>query len=268
MRTREKSNEKHPEKKSEDFFPSTSGVKTISDWSSAAQIHALTGLGDSDLRRLANPNNPSPTGEPWFPKPRAGRYATIPTLAGLARYYRHQAERTRADHPGYASMEELDHIGLVPIEAQKFASRQGVKFINPNRSVQSEPVRRWLVDILRKLFSKNGPNLKEIQGLEIWDKDTEMAKKLREDRIKLEDERETRRGTLVDKEYLDELIYEQWLGPARAQIESGQKNLKRQIRTILAGDGSLAEKIAKLETAVTATTDATLKKMSDQIPKK
>ena len=278
MRTREKTNEKHAGEKSihpssndlrhADMFPAAGTVKPLGEWSSAAQLFAVTGLSDADLRRLANPNNPSPTGAPWIAKPRGGRYETVPTLCGIIRHLRHSAERTSTDHPTYATMELLETHGHVPREAQKFAARQGVAFIKPNRTVESEPVRKWCADILRKLFSKGGPQLKEINGLETWDKDTELAKKLREDRIKLEDEREIRHGTLVDREIIEETIFEKWLSPARTKIQAAQKSLKRQLRTILQGDGTLDHKLAQGETAVNQHFESMLNQMATHIPKK
>jgi hypothetical protein len=173
--------------------------------------------------------------------------------------------KPQVHHPRYTTMEEMEKVGLIPREAQDYAKRQGVKFISTNRTVLSEPVRRFLFDFLRKIFT-NGGSIENIEGSEIWDKDLEMAKKLREDRIKLQDERAIRQGDLVQQDVVDETIYEKWLGPARAQIEASQKNLKRQVRTILEGDGTNEAKTAQIESAITDQFEAMLKRMKDKIP--
>ena len=269
MRTRGKTNEKHQTEKSPatptaaDCFSTMQDAKTISEFSSASQLFAITGLTDAELRRLANPNNPDPaTGTAWIPKPVRGQYATIPTLAGIVSYLAAAAPRPRVDHPVYVSMDEAETRGLIPREAQKFAQRQGINFINANRSVDSEKLRRFLFDLIKKIFAKGGPNMEEIQSVEVLDKNTELAKKLREERIALAHEREQRDGIIVYRDVVDEEIYEKRLGPARAAIEASHKNLKRQLRTIISGDGTTEEKITRAEAAITERFDSMLKKMA------
>ena len=233
---RENIKQKHSGQKSApaDLFPAAQSVKPIAGaTATAAQIHALIdhpdAPTDSDLRRLANPN----TGAPCFPAPVRGAYQLVATLAGLVRHHLTASRTPRADHPIYVSMEDAELRGLIPREVQKYAQRSGLQFINSNRSVNSEPLRRFLFDLLKKIFAKGGPDLKGIQGMEMLDKDTELAKKLREERIALEDDREIRDGRYVDKEIVDEAIYEQWLGPARGAIETSRKIHERETRLLI-----------------------------------
>lgn len=255
---RQKSTQTRDKKKAKktvpiDLFPISSSSKPIaSQFATAVQLIAYTFMDDAKLRRLGAPSAINPaTGAPWIPKPRRGQYEITPTILGALAWWRAQATRPDTDHPIYVSMEDADTRGLIPREFQQYAQKKGLDFINTNRSVRSEPLRRYASEILRKIYSNGAPQLRDLDGLEDLDKDVMQARVLKQTEIE-----KIRDNALAEKILRTADDIESEIADPLAALSAGLNNYERQtgskLRSLLHTLGIKDEDIQRVITVAAA----------------
>jgi hypothetical protein len=259
------------------LFPTLDAPRPLdSSHATAAQLAALlpfAGIDDTFLRNRAATPNPR-TGAPWIPKPTQSRYPLVPTLAGLVEWF---AARAKSDDlpAHYSSMISMENSLLTPREFIKWClAHDCADAQDASGRINPRPILARAAQILRAIPTGQ---VTGIDGLEQWDKDTELAQKIRIEREDLEDQQKIRRGEMllsrdatfaITELVADELIWEKRDQPLRQLLLNAPKSINRQHRTILSSDANPADKMKKCGEIVTTTISAILEKLRNKIPKR
>ena len=103
----------------------------------ATQLTRLSGLGERRLREL--------TEEGWLPAPERGRYALVPVIQGLLRYYRERDEQ-RQLQDCYDSIGACASATGIPLTTIKHAKRNGCSAFRGSR-VYVVPLLKWIFEL-------------------------------------------------------------------------------------------------------------------------
>lgn len=176
------------------------------------------------LRNRAREINPR-TAAPWIPKPQNNQFAINPTIIALLEWFKIKAE-ARAEVPAvFDSAQAMANALGVDKKDILWLTRNGAE------SAQLGGSRLGSVPIFRRAIEISGQvgigSISGIAGFEEWNKDTELAKKLEQDRIKGE-----RENALADRRIYDLLAVEQrvrtdMLNPLRDALHGLQKKFSR-----------------------------------------
>lgn len=262
----------------QDLLTPKSAKPVAGGWATVAQIVAqlpfLAGAVDETfLRNRAREINPR-TSATWIPKPRNNHFEVNPTILGLLEWFAAKAGERDGLPASFDSMSAMENSYLrTPKEFTKWSLKNGAAAAQLGGSrIDPRPVLAKAADILRLIPTGR---VTGIDGLEEWDTATELAQKLREERLKLQDEALLRRGEMLlasdgsfalTKLAVDELLWEKLLQPARAAILKAPKEMNRQLKNILAGPETAEEKSRKCAAVVTATIAGLLDKLREKIP--
>lgn len=253
-----------------DLLATPSSTKPItSTHATAAQLAAALGFEEIDETFLRNRVK-----DGIIPKPVGGLYDINATTLGLLRWYRGRAI-VKSDVPAqYANMQAMENALGTNKKAIKWLLKNGAgKAQDAGNRIAPLPVLRRAFDIIALVADGS---ISGINGLEEWNHQTELAKKLRLESEKMEDEKLLRRGEMmiardgtfaISQLVADELIWEKRDQPLRAALLAAPKNINRQHRTILAGDTPLPDKIRRCAEVVHAETKAVLEKVRAKKPK-
>lgn len=263
-----------------DLLSAEYGVKPIaSSWATAAQIVSQLpflagGVDETFLRNRAREINPR-TAAPWIPKPRNNHYAINPTLLGLLEWFFTRAAAAGELPAAYDSMSAMAQALGIEKRAIGWLTENGAGEARLTGSrIAPRPVIKRAFDIIGQI---EAGNVTGIDGLEEWNKDTELAKKLRLESDKLTDEALIREGNkllardgkfAIEKLLADELIWDLRDQPLRAAIVKLDKALHRQHKNILAQnpEASPADLSRQLNAATTAAVQELLAKLRNKIP--
>lgn len=228
---------KHTSKNNSPELPgvTTAGQKPITGaHATAAQLSAL-GFADLDETFLRNR-----AAEGVIPRPIRGQWDINATTLGLLKWYRARAI-VKSDLPAqYANMQAMENALGTNKKAIKWLLKNGAgEAQDPANRIAPLPLLRCAFDFIARVSEGS---VTGIDGVDEWNKDTELAKKLRLESDKLEDEALLRRGEMLlsrDGTYAieglvaDELIWEKRDQPLRAALIAAPKAINRQHRTIL-----------------------------------
>lgn len=260
-----------------DLLP-PSGVKPISGThASPAQILVafpfLAGqVDDAFLRNRAREINPR-TGAPWIPKPVSGRYQLDATIAGLLEWFHaHQDTGLPGEYPSMAAL-EASPLGI-PREFTRWAVRNGCGDAqHASGRINPRPILAKAADILRQIA--NG-NISGIDGMEILNKDQELARNIRLQSEKLQDEKLLRRGEMlmsrdqtwaINQLVADEILWEKRDQPLRAALINAPKAINRQHKNILKNAAQVDDLTIKRCAEITINAiNEVLKKLRAKIP--
>lgn len=102
----------------------------------STQLSRLSGLGERRLHQLAE--------EGWLPSPDRGRYALVPAIQGLLRYYRERDEK-RQLQDCYDSLSSCASATGIPLTTLKHAKRKGCLAFRGSR-VYVAQLLKWIFD--------------------------------------------------------------------------------------------------------------------------
>lgn len=255
--------------------PVAGGFATAAQLVAQLPFLAVAGVDETFLRNRGNDLNPR-TGQPFVPKCKNRMFEVTPTILGLLEWFALKAAERDGLPASFDSMQAMENSFLsMPKEFTKWALKNGAAAAQLGGSrIDPRPVLAKGAEILKLVPTGR---ITGIGGLEEWDTQTELAQKLRQERLKLEDEALIRRGEqllsrdgtfAVTELVADELIWEKTLSPVRAAWTSAPKIINRQHKTILKGEGSTDEKINKCAAVVTNTVANALEKLRAKIPAK
>jgi hypothetical protein len=229
-------------------------------------------VDETFLRNRTSDTNPR-TGAAWIPKPIRSQYEIAPTLAGLLEWFATRAA-TRSDLPAqYANMQAMENALGANKKAIKFLLKHGAGSAqDPANRIAPLPLIRRAFEIIAKVADGQ---ITGIDGLEQWNKDTELAKKLRLESEKLEDEKLLRQGDMllsrdgtfaISQLVADELLWEKRDQPLRAALIKAPPTINRQHKTLLSGAGVSGDVIQRCAAIVTAGINTVLTKLRTKIP--
>jgi hypothetical protein len=252
-------NNPHPQS---ELIPPVASVKPIATHATCAQFQSSFPslaplIDDTFLRNRAR--------EGVIPKPIRNQYPVLETLAGLAAWFAARGAAPATFPEYYDSMQALADSPLrIPKEFTRWALENGAGAARLGGSrIATAPILARAGEVLAKITSGN---FKGIEGLEQWDKDTELAKKLRLESAKLEDEKAIRQRELIRIEDVEEFLWEKRDQPLRAALVLLPRNIERQQRKILERAGVADEVIEISVTVVRQDCDAMLKKLRTKLP--
>lgn len=263
-------------------LPVTPGTKPVTGaWASATQILAqlpflAAHVDETFLRNRAREINPR-TSAPWIPKPRQNQFEINPTILGLLEWFAAKATARDGLPASYDSMQAMENSFLrTPKEFTKWSLKNGAATAQLGGSrINPRPVLEKAASILRLIPTGQ---VKGVEGFEEWNTNTELAQKLRQERMKLEDEALLRRGQMMmsrDGSFaltelqVDELIWDLRDQPLRAALVKLDKQINRQHKNILAAQSPDASRISPALASVTTTAvQDLLAKLRQKLPPK
>lgn len=253
------------------LLPPPAGAKPItSTHATAAQLSAALGFDEIDDPFLRNRAR-----EGVIPKPVNNHYDINATKLGLLKWYRTRA-LAKSELPGqYANMQAMCNALGIEKKAVKFILKNGAgEAQDPANRIAPLPVIRRAFEIITQVADGA---ITGIAGLEQWNKDTELAKKLRLEAEQLRHDKLIREGeTLLARDasfaisqlVADQLVVEKLDLPLRAALITAPKQINRQHRTILKTAGVAREVMDQCETVTTQTIGGVLTKLRAKIPKR
>jgi len=250
-------------------LPGTAGTKPITrSHATAAQIAAALGFDEIDDPFLRNRVR-----DGLIPKPRNSLYNIDATTIGILKFYRSRAA-TKSELPAqYPSMQAMAGALGVSVKAIKWILKNGAaEAQDDHHRVTPLPIVRRAFEIIAQVADGHVTGL---DGFEQWNHQTELAKKLRQETEKLEDEKLLRKGEMLlardasfalSKMAVDELLWEKLLQPARAGTLKLPPAINRQHKTILKEAGTSEDAIRKCAAVVMQTVAGLLDKLRAKIP--
>lgn len=263
-----------------DLLTVAPGTKPIAgEYATVAQIItklpflAASGVDETFLRNRAREINPR-TSAPWIPKPRNNHFAINATLLGLLEWFAAKAAERDGLPAYFDSMQAMENSPLrTPKEFTKWSLKNGAAAAQIGGSrIDPRPVLAKAADILRLIPTGR---VAGIEGFEEVNTSQELGLKIREERVKLQDEALLRKGQMLlasdgsfalTKMAVDELLWEKLLQPARAATLKLPPAINRQHKTILKDAGVAEETIRRCATVVLDTVAGLLDKLRAKIP--
>lgn len=263
---------------SPELLPSPAVTKPISaNFASAVQIAALipfAGVDETFLRNRAREINPR-TSAPWIPKPVNSQYEVTPTLCGLLEWFHAKANERDGLPANYGSMLDMQTALHISQKSIKWIRKNGAgEAKHESGRIDPRPILRRINEIIEAVADGT---VSGIDGIEQWNKDKELAIKLREESEALKRKALIEAGEMllakdgsfaIEQLVADELIWEKVLQPARAALVSAPKNINKQLRSILNSPADGPEKIRRCAAVVTDSFAQLLDKLRAKKPKR
>ena len=211
-----------PDAVSELPLPASAGVRPIAGetHATAAQIEAALGLPGLDDAFLRNHHKDG------IPKPVKGKYPINETIIALLKFYHAKSGAAGELPASYDSAQAMANAFGAEKKSVLWLTRNGAESAQLGGSrIAPVPVIRRALEIIWQIAAGN---VTGIDGLENWNHQTELAKKLRQDEI-----RGARENALADQRIYDLLAVEQrvrteLLTPLRDGLHGLQKKFLRR----------------------------------------
>lgn len=269
---KQKSHKKHNAKNPPDLFPSSGSPRPLSAvWANAAQLLPYTALDEAALRRRERELNPA-TGAPWIPPARGSKWEILPTLAGCTAWRMHQL--ATADSRGLprqcASMKDVEATFHLPREMQEYAREHfspapGEELIfEASNRVNVLPMLRRFKPFLKKVFSKTGAAIAELEGFEDLDLDTQRAKCYKQDEIQKRRDNALATAQLHTRDGIEKEIAEP-LAAIFAHLKNYEKTTGGKLKSLLLGAGLPPELVQQTITTAAAGIREPLQKLREQL---
>ena len=205
-------------------LPASAGVRPVAGetHATAAQLAAAIGLPDLDDTFLRNHHKDG------IPKPVKNKYPKEETIIALLKFYHAQATADgRGDLPAsYDSAQAMANAFGAEKKSILWLTRNGAEIAQLGGSrLAPMPVIRRSLEIIGQIAAGN---VTGIDGLEEWNKDTEIAKKVREDQIKGERENALASQRIFDLLAVEQRVRTELLTPLRDGLHGLQKKFLRR----------------------------------------
>jgi hypothetical protein len=233
-------------------LPASAGVRPVAGetHATAAQLAAALGLPDLDDAFLRN------HAKDGIPKPVKSKYPINDTILALLKFYHARDAARTGDLPGqYANMQAMENALGTSKKAIKWLLKNGAgEAQDAANRIAPLPVLRRAFEVIAQVADGH---VTGIDGLEQWNKDTEIAKKVREDQIKGERENALADRRIFDLLTVEERVRTELLTPLRDGLHGLQKKFQRMKKNrelvateIMTTDlPKLLEKLSMVETS-------------------
>ena len=243
----------------------TDGAKPITQThATAAQIAAALGFDEIDETFLRNRVR-----EGLVPKPRNSLYEINATTIGILKFYRARGLNKSELPAQYPSMQAMAAALGIFIKSIKWLLKNGAaEAQDDHHRIKPLPVVRRAFAIIEQIADGN---VTGIDGMEQWNHQTELAKKLRLESEKLADEQKIRRGQMLlnrdGTAALEDFVVEDVLNdlrerPLRAALVKLDKTINRQHKNIIQDEA----KSRQCATVTTASIQTMLEKIRQKLP--
>lgn len=226
-----------PDAASELPLPPSAGVRPVAGATHATATQLAVALGLPDIEDTFLRNH----ARDGIPKPIKGKYPINETIIALLKFFHGKLAERDGLPESFDSMQAMENSFLrVPKEFTKWAVKNGAAAAQLGGSrIDPRPVLEKAAGILRLIPTGQ---VKGVEGFEEWNTNTELAQKLRQERMKLEDEALLRRGQLMlsrdgsfalNEMQVDELIWDMRDQPLRAALVKTPKAINRQLKNLI-----------------------------------
>jgi hypothetical protein len=214
----------------EDFLSAKSSKPVTSSWATAAQIVSqlpflIGAVDETFLRNRAREINPR-TSSPWIPKPRNNHFDINPTILGLLEWFAAKAAAAGELPGSYDSAQAMANVFGTEKKTIIWLTRNGADGAQIGGSrIAPLPVLRRSLEITGQVADGN---VAGIEGLEQWNKDLEIAQKVREDKIKGARENALAERRIFDLLAVESRVRTELLTPLRDGLHGLQKKFLRR----------------------------------------
>jgi hypothetical protein len=246
-------------------LPASAGVRPVAGetHATAAQLAAALGLPGLDDAFLRNHHKDG------IPKPVKGKYPINETIIALLKFYHAKSGAAGELPASYDSAQAMANAFGAEKKSVLWLTRNGAESAQLGGSrIAPVPVIRRALEIIGQIAAGN---VTGIDGMEQWNHQTELAKKLRLESEKLADEQKLRRGQMLlnrdGTAALEDFVVEDVLNdlrerPLRAALVNLDKTINRQHKNIIQDEA----KSRQCATVTTASIQTMLEKIRQKLP--